>query len=232
MVQQTIGFSDTFSAWENWDLTDFDSKHECLLAFENALATNHPEWSKVVSFHIKQAAALIGFSHQLIGPTGESNELYCAGRGVAVIIMAMEVQQESARSAVIAQLTCALVAGNSVVLCSDDRTLAQELDRAYQRSSLPMNLIQFAPFDTAQQVLQSDVRVVGFVGSLIGEINLNRQLAARSGAIVSLVSETELATLSVAHDPHLSLRFMTERTRTINITAVGGNATLLGAANR
>ncbi len=27
--------------------------------------------------------------------------------------------------------------------------------------------------------------------------------------------------------PHLSLRFITERTRTINITAVGGNATLL-----
>ncbi|MCO4788283.1 1-pyrroline-5-carboxylate dehydrogenase, partial [Vibrio cholerae] len=46
-------------------------------------------------------------------------------------------------------------------------------------------------------------------------------------AIVSLVSETDLLTLPVAHDPHLSLRFITERTRTINITAVGGNATLL-----
>ncbi|HAS64519.1 MAG TPA: 1-pyrroline-5-carboxylate dehydrogenase, partial [Vibrio sp.] len=45
------------------------------------------------------------------------------------------------------------------------------------------------------------------------------------------VSETDLVTLNVAHDPHLSLRFITERTRTINITAVGGNATLLGASD-
>ena len=229
MEHQIVEFSDAFSAWEYWNLTGFDSKSEHMMAFKNALATSHPEWSEVVCFHIEQAAGCIGFSRQLIGPTGESNELYCAGRGVTVIIM--EAEQENARSAVIAQLTCALVAGNSVVLCSDDHTLVKELERAYQCSSLPMNIIQFAALDTAEKMLQPDVRVVGFVGTLIGEINLNRQLAARSGVIVSLVSETDLATLPMAHDPHLSLRFMTERTRTINITAVGGNATLLGAAN-
>ncbi|MFA0070912.1 1-pyrroline-5-carboxylate dehydrogenase, partial [Vibrio breoganii] len=56
---------------------------------------------------------------------------------------------------------------------------------------------------------------------------INLQLAKRDGAIVGLVAETDLATMNVANDPHLSLRFITERTRTINITAVGGNATLL-----
>lgn len=98
---------------------------------------------------------------------------------------------------------------------------------AYQQSSLPANLLQFASFDAYHQLIESDVRCVGYVGNPSVEATLNRQLAKRTGAIVSLVSETDLLTLPVAHDPHLSLRFITERTRTINITAVGGNATLL-----
>lgn len=229
MVHQVIGFSDAFSAWENWNLTDFDSKIEGLLELKQGVEHNQPEWAEVIGFHIEQAATLIGFEHQLVGPTGESNELYTAGRGVSLLIM--EADEAAARQAVIAQLIAALVAGNSVVLCSDDVTFVTELEAAYQQSSLPINLIQFAALDAAPQVLESDVRVVGFVGSASGELNLNRQLANRTGAIVSLVSETDLVSLSVAHDPHLSLRFITERTRTINITAVGGNATLLGAAN-
>lgn len=229
MVHQVIGFSGAFSAWENWNLTDFESKTDGLLGLKKALAQSQPEWAEVIRFHIEQAALLIGFEHQLVGPTGESNELYTAGRGVSLIVM--ETDQQAARNSVLAQLTAALIAGNSVMLCSDDLVFLSELEMAYQQSSLPVNLIQFAAFDAAQQVLESDVRVVGFVGSTRGELNLNRQLAKRQGAIVSFVSETDLTLLPVAHDPHLSLRFVAERTRTINITAVGGNATLLGAAN-
>ncbi|EGU33242.1 hypothetical protein VII00023_14067 [Vibrio ichthyoenteri ATCC 700023] len=229
MLHQVIGFSDAFSAWENWNLTDFDSKTDGLLGLKSALAERQPKWAEVVHFHIEQAATLIGYQHQLMGPTGESNELYTAGRGVSLLIM--ETEQEAARYSLLAQLTAALIAGNSVLVCSDDLVFVTELEAAYKQSSLPINLIQFAALDAVPQVLESDVRLVGFVGSASGELNLNRQLASRQGAIVCLVSETDLVSLSVAHDPHLSLRFITERTRTINITAVGGNATLLGAAN-
>lgn len=159
------------------------------------------------------------------GPTGETNELYTAGRGVALIIQ--EDNGIQAKQAVVAQLTAALVAGNSVVFCSDDKELSSALVAAYQQSSLPANLLQFASFDAYHQLIESDVRCVGYVGTPSVEATINRQLAKRTGAIVSLVSETDLLTLPVAHDPHLSLRFITERTRTINITAVGGNATLL-----
>jgi delta 1-pyrroline-5-carboxylate dehydrogenase len=76
-------------------------------------------------------------------------------------------------------------------------------------------------------LLESDVRSIGYVGNPEVERTINRQLAKRTGAIVSLTSETDLVSIPVAHDPHLALRFITERTRTINITAVGGNATLL-----
>ncbi|KGY14163.1 1-pyrroline-5-carboxylate dehydrogenase [Vibrio tubiashii] len=225
MVHQVARFSDAFSAWENWNLTDFDSKSECLLAFKQALHQVKPELASVVSYHIEHASALLAETHQLVGPTGETNELYTAGRGVALVIQ--DDTQEQAVLAVVAQVCAALVAGNSVILCSDDAMLSQALEAAYLQSSLPTNLVQFAAVDAYQQLLECDVRSVGYVGSAEVERTINRQLAKRSGAIVSLTSETDLVSLPVAHDPHLALRFITERTRTINITAVGGNATLL-----
>ncbi|KHT47885.1 1-pyrroline-5-carboxylate dehydrogenase [Vibrio sinaloensis] len=225
MVHQVTRFSDAFSAWENWNLTDFDSKSECLLAFKQSLQQNQASLGAVVSFHIEQASTLLAETHQLIGPTGETNELYTAGRGVALIIQGDATQP--AKNAAVAQMTAALIAGNSVIFCSDDAELCKDLEAAYTQSSLPTNLVQFASLDAYHQLLESDVRSVGYVGNVEVERSINRQLAKREGAIVGLVSETDLNATPVAHDPHLSLRFITERTRTINITAVGGNATLL-----
>jgi len=225
MVHQVTRFSDAFSAWENWNLTNFDSKSECLLAFKQALQQVQPELASVVSYQIEQASALLAETHQLIGPTGETNELYTAGRGVAVVIQ--DDTQQQAKLAVVAQVSAALIAGNSLIFCSDDAELCQTLEAAYLQSSLPTNLVQFAALDAYHQLLESDVRSIGYVGNTEVERTINRQLAKRSGAIVSLTSETDLVSLPVAHDPHLALRFITERTRTINITAVGGNATLL-----
>tara|TARA_Y100001956_G_scaffold51951_1_gene50665 strand:+ start:1658 stop:2356 length:699 start_codon:yes stop_codon:yes gene_type:complete len=225
MVHQVTRFSDAFSAWENWNLTDFDSKSECLLAFKQSLHQAKPSLGAVVSFHIEQASTLLAETHQLVGPTGETNELYTAGRGVALVIQHDNSSQ--AKNAVVAQITAALIAGNSVILCSDDTELSKELEAAYTQSSLPTNLVQFTSLDAYHQLLESDVRSVGYVGNIEVERSVNRQLAKREGAIVGLVSETDLDAIPVAHDPHLSLRFITERTRTINITAVGGNATLL-----
>ncbi|KHA61917.1 1-pyrroline-5-carboxylate dehydrogenase [Vibrio variabilis] len=225
MVHQVTRFSDAFSAWENWNLTDFDSKSECLLAFKQSLQQNQALLGAVVSFHIEQASTLLAETHQLIGPTGETNELYTAGRGVALIIQGDATQP--AKNAAVAQMTAALIAGNSVIFCSDDAELCKDLEAAYTQSSLPTNLVQFASLDAYHQLLESDVRSVGYVGNVEVERSINRQLAKREGAIVGLVSETDLNATPVAHDPHLSLRFITERTRTINITAVGGNATLL-----
>lgn len=225
MVHQVTRFSDAFSAWENWNLTDFDSKSECLLAFKQSLQHNQALLGAVVSFHIEQASTLLAETHQLIGPTGETNELYTAGRGVALIIQGDATQP--AKNAAVAQMTAALIAGNSVIFCSDDAELCKDLEAAYTQSSLPTNLVQFASLDAYHQLLESDVRSVGYVGNVEVERSINRQLAKREGAIVGLVSETDLDATPVAHDPHLSLRFITERTRTINITAVGGNATLL-----
>lgn len=229
MVHQVTRFTDACSAWENWNLTDFDFKCECLLSLKSSLKESLPGLAQVVSFHLDQASALLARSHSLIGPTGETNELYAAGRGVALLIQ--NDTSMTAKQALLAQLCCALVAGNSVIICSDDSELVAALTAANLQSSLPVNLLQFSALDAYQALIESDIRSVGYVGNVSLEHSLNRQLAQRSGAIINLVSETDLTTLPVAHDPHLSLRFITERTRTINITAVGGNATLLELGN-
>ncbi len=72
-----------------------------------------PGVAKVISYHLQQVSTLLAHTHQLIGPTGETNELYTAGRGVALTIQ--EDNGIQAKQAVVAQLTAALVAGNSVV---------------------------------------------------------------------------------------------------------------------
>ncbi len=225
MVHQVTRFSDALLAWENWNLTSFDFKCECLLTFKTSLENISPQLAKVISYHLQHASTLLGNTHQLVGPTGEINELYTAGRGVSLVIQ--DDNSFAGKQAVVAQLTAAFVAGNCTVLCSDDAELISALKSAYEQSTLPANVLQFTTLDAYHQLIAFDIRAVGYVGKTSVERRLNRELAKRTGAIVSLVSETDLVAIPVANDPHLSLRFITERTRTINITAVGGNATLL-----
>ncbi|MFW7525532.1 1-pyrroline-5-carboxylate dehydrogenase [Vibrio ostreicida] len=225
MVHQVTCFSDAYLAWENWNLTSFDSKSECMLTFNKALEDLKPDMAAVATYHLKHGETLLAKSHHMIGPTGETNELYTAGRGVALVIH--DSSESNAQLSAIAQMSAALIAGNSVILSSDDTSFRQVVEQAYQQSSLPMNLMQFAPLEAYHQLVELDVRSVAYVGSENMERAINRQIAKRSGAIVGLISETDMAAIPVAHDPHLVLRFITERTRTINITAVGGNATLL-----
>ncbi|MBG0759718.1 1-pyrroline-5-carboxylate dehydrogenase [Vibrio cidicii] len=232
MVHQVTSFADAFSAWEQWNLTNFDYKCEHLLAFKNALEAKHSTLAKVVSYHLQQAASLLAEAHLLVGPTGETNELYTAGRGVALVIVENEQSdQEAALYSAFALVTCALIAGSSVIVCSDNQTFNGLLGSALEQTPFPSNLVQMVAYDAAQQLIERDVRSVGYVGHTSVERELNLQLAKRNGAIVGLVSATDPATLNVVNDPHLSLRFITERTRTINITAVGGNATLLELGN-
>ncbi|USD67458.1 1-pyrroline-5-carboxylate dehydrogenase [Vibrio sp. SCSIO 43136] len=213
-------FSDAYSAWENWNLTQFDDRRDAVSSLKNELT---PELAKVMTFHLEQAQSLIGEVHLMPGPTGETNELYTAGRGVSLLIQ--DDNSAPARQALLAQMTTAMLAGNSVVICSDDTELVEALEP--NLSILPLNVLQLQPHEASSQILECDIRSLGYVGTKEGARNLNQQLANRSGAIVPLISEYDLVMMPTAHDPNLSLRFITERTRTINITAVGGNATLL-----
>ncbi|MGR5177228.1 1-pyrroline-5-carboxylate dehydrogenase [Vibrio parahaemolyticus] len=225
MVNNATIFSDVLTAWEGWNLTDFAEQRECLLSAQRSMNELNATLASVMAFHIQQANVLLANPHVMPGPTGETNELYAAGRGVVLVVLESEAAE--AKIAAMAQITAALIAGNGVIICSGNDKFNQILKSAVERSQLPTNLVQFVALEEAATFIDFDVRVVGLVGSEETEWQVNHQLANRDGAIGLLVSETDLASLPTSHDPNLVLRFITERTRTINITAVGGNATLL-----
>ncbi len=80
MVHQITYFKDAFSAWEQWNLTDFDYKCEHLLAFKSAIEEQHSVAGKVVSYHLQQASALLAETHQLVGLRAKLTS--CTRRGV------------------------------------------------------------------------------------------------------------------------------------------------------
>ena len=66
-----------------------------------------------------------------------------------------------------------------------------------------------------------------YLGTETGARQFNRQLAQRDGSIITPVVETDPMNLPVLSRSDFLLRLVTERTRTINLTAIGGNASLM-----
>lgn len=215
-------FDHSFTAWEEWNLTNVEYRYELLNKFVGSLPTRIIAAGR---FQLNQSQKVTSKVYQLVGPTGETNELYVAGRGVA--ILAIDSVSDQSHCAAIALLVSMLAAGNSVIVCCDDATLVQLLITESVTEKLCSNIVQCLPFDSYKELLNKDIKSFAFVGNTQAELEINTLLALRTGAITALVSETDLDGLPQSQDPKLVLRFITERTRTINITAVGGNATLL-----
>lgn len=217
---------DARTAWEQWNLTEYSFKSECLLSVSKSLDKIDATLSRVMVHHIQQAQTFIGEPKLMPGPTGETNELYCAGRGVcALIVTSLSEPKEYVQKAAISLLTTALIAGNSVVICCDDEDFNHTLQQAFG-DSLPAHLVQIVAYDSYAKLIESNISIAAVVVDLQTQIEMNRLLAQRTGAIVPLIVE-DPQNIALSFDPALVLRFITERTRTINITAVGGNATLL-----
>lgn len=225
MNPQTRLFEQAERAYEYWRLVEVTQRSESLHTFQAQLANQEPALAAITARQLAQGLELLQESISLDGPTGETNELYLAPRGVTLLVQ----QQEgtSGRIAIAVQLIMALMAGNSVMLCSQDRAFVQTVEQAWQSTAQPTNLVQCCSLESYADIVKQAIRVTGFVGSEAMAIELNRRLAQKKGYIIPLVTETDMVQLPQAHDMMLLLRFCTERTRTINITAVGGNATLL-----
>ncbi|MGC9403340.1 hypothetical protein [Vibrio genomosp. F10] len=228
-MHQITRFSDSYTAWKSWSQLDYKTRSAYLLLALTEVEKKKTSLSSVMKFHLQHSNKLLGNTHQLTGPTGETNELYTTGRGVALVVH--DSTENNANLVVTSYVSAALLAGNSVIVCSDDFELVSMLEAAFRAAKLPANVLQFESLDAHQPLLDTDIRSLGYVGRMDTEIAINRHLSQKDGAIVLLTSETDMAQLTHAQDPALCLRFITERTRTINITAVGGNATLLELGN-
>ena len=155
------------------------------------------------------------------GPTGEHNELQLHGRAIYACLGHSDVSLAD----FVGQLGAVLAAGNCCVVQTTDKS-SQTLGllvKLFHEVGVPKNVLCYiaATDEQTADSLIKDQRIQGvcFAGSSDRLAEISQILAARKGAITPLVSETE--------GDDFILRFVTERTMTLNITAAGGNASLL-----
>ncbi|MGO3127642.1 MAG: bifunctional proline dehydrogenase/L-glutamate gamma-semialdehyde dehydrogenase PutA [Luteimonas sp.] len=128
----------------------------------------------------------------LPGPTGESNSLQLSGRGVFVCISPWNFPL-----AIFAgQIAAALAAGNTVIAKAAEQTtlVGFAAVKLLHEAGVPAHVLQYVPGDGASvgAALTADPRVAGvvFTGSNATALAINRALAARDGAIGTLIAET------------------------------------------
>jgi RHH-type proline utilization regulon transcriptional repressor/proline dehydrogenase/delta 1-pyrroline-5-carboxylate dehydrogenase len=128
----------------------------------------------------------------LPGPTGETDQLIYAGRGVMICISPWNFPL----AIFIGQVAAALVAGNAVIAKPAEQTplIAARAVGILHEAGIPHGVLALLPGDGAAVggALISDHRVAGvvFTGSTATAQAINRALAARDGPIATLVAET------------------------------------------
>ena len=129
----------------------------------------------------------------LPGPTGESNTLQLAGRGVFVCISPWNFPL----AIFIGQIAAALAAGNTVIAKPAEQTnlIGHAAVKLMHEAGIPADVLQFIPGDgaTVGAALTKDARIAGvcFTGSTDTARLINRALAdRREGMIATLIAET------------------------------------------
>ncbi len=219
------------AVWEAWNRRGFADRCRLLTAaLEHLPAHAEAALTECLARQLLNDAEGLGTTLEMPGPTGESNELYLTGRGVALVLGT----ESSNETLVVGQLLAALACGNAVVLRwpGQERWLSQ-LVEALQQAGVPRALLAI-DCDTPEPALfnHPDLRLIVTSCSPEQEISLNRALAMQEGVLLQLVAETDLQHCPLLTSPDFLLRLVTEKTRTINTTAVGGNATLLELGSR
>jgi RHH-type proline utilization regulon transcriptional repressor/proline dehydrogenase/delta 1-pyrroline-5-carboxylate dehydrogenase len=129
---------------------------------------------------------------RLPGPTGESNQLALRGRGTFACISPWNFPL----AIFTGQIAAALVAGNAVIAKPAEQTplMAARAVELLHAAGVPGEVLAFLPGDGAEiggaLVEHEGVSGVAFTGSTETARLINRRLAARTGAIATLIAET------------------------------------------
>ncbi len=230
MTMQISELQQSLAVFESWQQQTLSQRMAIVQRWASLLSQRSVDWAEataMIGFQCQQAMALIGHQpQQLPGPTGESNELYCVGRGC--FLLSGDEQANSV--AMLGLISAALVAGNTVI-CSVHPKADCQLELALSdllRAGCPDRVAMYIAYQTTEALAKQEaIAGVGLVGANQTCQQLNQWLAEREGQLAQLIYEGDLRDYSQLSEPTLCLRFITERTRTINITAIGGNASLL-----
>ena len=129
---------------------------------------------------------------ELTGPTGESNAFSLHGRGVFACISPWNFPL----AIFTGQVAGALAAGNAVLAKPAEQTplIAAAACKLLLQAGVPVDALHLLPGDGPRigRALFADPRLAGvaFTGSTDAATAINRALAARDGAIATLVAET------------------------------------------
>ena len=206
--------SDAQKALKKWQSTSIDSR----LIILQQVATD--------SFWLQQIDAVaretLANPIELPGPTGEDNRLSVQGRGVVVVVITPQDPFAHAEK----QIASALLCGCPVIVtadgCHQDDLLS--LRDKYGKAGLAKNLLQFAALDNLTGLVL-DNQVEGIVTNSLNtnSSDLRQAMAKRTGSIIPLI---EWPQRDQDYSYHWLLWFLSERTRTENLVARGGNTKL------
>jgi RHH-type proline utilization regulon transcriptional repressor/proline dehydrogenase/delta 1-pyrroline-5-carboxylate dehydrogenase len=154
----------------------------------------------------------------LPGPTGESNVLYLEPRGILVCFADKDVDFEYWTLSIVT----ALATGNVVISVVSELFYAEALEFRQQfiATGAPACVFQVAKLQHLEALL-SEEKLAGVVIDSQSERStyMVEKLAQRGGAILPVIT--------AEYNDHLIQRLLTEKTVSIDITASGGNTSLM-----
>jgi len=201
------------SAQPHWDLRGARHRAECLERAAELLEAQIPELMGVIvseagrtledalsevreaidfcRYYAQQAREKFSNPIRLPGPTGEVNALSLHGRGAFLCISPWNFPL----AIFVGQVSAALVAGNAVLAKPAEQTplIAFEAVKLLHEAGIPEDILHLLPGGkSVGAALVADNRIAGvaFTGSTETAKRINRQLAARDGAIIPLIAET------------------------------------------
>lgn len=190
-----------------------------------ALLTGDAKKARRLFSHLLDAAPMLDETQLMTGATGESNELYVTARGKTMVI-----GTESARTmTVLGQLIAALLTGNEVILhCPDQDEMSEEAAKILYEIGISDDVLSVANDSQTITLLYIDRLAQVAVTGTQSEIQaISQELANTDGILTQVIGVTDMEGMSEMMTPDYLYRFVTECVRTINTTAIGGNASLL-----
>ena len=162
----------------------------------------------------------------LPGPTGEENQLSLVARGVMLVI----VQDSDTAQEAVKQIGSALLCGCPVIIAAQDKYISviHNIQRTFNAVGLPDGLLQTVDFDRIGALTQHpDIAGVVANSKNVSSQSLRQLIAQRDGSIIPLI---EWPKSNKGYNYHWLLGFLSERTRTENLVARGGNTQLFNLA--
>jgi RHH-type proline utilization regulon transcriptional repressor/proline dehydrogenase/delta 1-pyrroline-5-carboxylate dehydrogenase len=150
------------------------------------------EATDLLRYYAAECERVLARPVQLPGPTGERNELELIGRGVFLCVSPWNFPL----AIFTGQVAAALAAGNTVIAkpAEQGTLVAARAVALLEKAGVPSGALQFLPGDgrALGEALLGDARVAGvaFTGSVETARAINSALAAREGALATLIAET------------------------------------------